>query len=251
MGSFRLPRDQSTNRNFPTFEALPVQIILILQGNYFFTSLNKNRSSLKIFFPKNTGWMLMLLFMVSTSVRAFAGNKPETTGLKANVASLSKNKRFFVLAEYKNLHSTHRDNFMGKDIILTYRVTRSLFLGLGAEYTNSKFHDDNGWRLYNIRFIPIFADAKWFLPGSKIFAPFLQLSEGISFNHYNRMDSPYISSYFVSETGDYLYTGVGCVLKLNDYLKPVIGIGFNGFKMSFDSWDVNPHGFAFRIGLLF
>lgn len=190
---------------------------------------------------------MVLLLLVSTSLRAggcygFGDLKP---------VGLDGNRRFYVLAEYKILHSTHQDNFSGEDIIFTYKVTHSLFLGLGAEYTTNKYHGDNGWRLYNLRFIPIFADAKLFLPGNSTFAPFLQLSEGISFNHYNRMDSPYISSYSVSEKGDYLYTGVGCILKINNYLKPEIGVGFNGFKMSFNSWDVNPHGFTFRVGLMF
>ncbi len=198
------------------------------------------------------GWVLALLLFFSLSLSAAPG---DLSAIRKTVAPADaepggvSHKRFFFLAEYKVLHSTHQDNFMGKDLVFSYRLNPNLLLGLGMEYTSSKFHDDNGWRIYNIRFIPIFADAKLFLPGSRLLAPFLQLSEGISFNHYNRMDPPYTSSYFVSESGDYLYTGIGCVIRINRFLKPVIGIGFNGFKMSFNSLDVNPHGFTFRIGL--
>ena len=188
---------------------------------------------------------MVLLLLLFPSLQAFGcGNLYEDAGFAGN-------QRFFVLPEYNMLHSTHQDDFIGGDVSFMYRVSNSLFLGLGVGYTSNKFHDDNGWRLYNLKFIPVFADAKLFLPGTITFAPFLQLSEGISFNHYRRMDRPYTSSYYVSETGDYLYTGIGCVVNISRYLRPEIGVGFSGYKMSFNDLAVNPHGITFRIGLLF
>ncbi len=159
-------------------------------------------------------------------------------------------KRFFILPEYKILHSTHGDNFVGGDVIFTYKVSQSLFLGMGTGFSYNKYHGDNGWELYSLRFFPVFADAKLFLPGNTHFKLFLQLSDGVSINHYRRKDRLHQIPYLVSERGDYLYTGIGCVLKISKYLRPVIGVGFNGFHMSFNSFDVNPHGFTFRIGLL-
>jgi len=173
------------------------------------------------------------------------------TEYKPKKASKSAtSKRFFILPEYKILHSTHGDNFSGGDVVFAYKVSRSLFLGLGTGFAYNKYHGDNGWELFSLRFLPVFADAKLFLPGNENIAPFFQLSEGVSMNHYRRKNYPYKTAYRVSERGDYLYAGVGCILKISKFLKPVIGIGFNGFRMSFNSFDVNPHGFTFRIGLL-
>lgn len=196
-------------------------------------------------FLKKAGWVVVLLPLFLSIQASACGN---WWGVKAGFVG---NQHFFVLPEYKLLHTTHQDNFTGGEVTVIYRVSRSLFLGLGTGYSHDNYHGDNGWRLYNLRFIPVFADARLFLPGIITFAPFLQLSEGISFNHYKRMDRPYTSSYYVSETGDYLYTGIGCIVNISRHLKPEISVGFDGYKMSFDSWDVNPHGITFSMGLIF
>lgn len=159
--------------------------------------------------------------------------------------------RFTILPEYKILHSTHDDDFKGADIVLSYKVSSSLYVGLGAEFTSSNLHNDNGWVLTNIKFVPLFADAKLFFLQNKTIAPFFQLSEGVSINNYSRKDNPQAAPYHVSELGDYLYAGFGCKFRLNKYITPMVGVGFNGFKMSFNEYDVNPHGITFRIGLLF
>jgi len=160
-------------------------------------------------------------------------------------------RRFYILTEYKILHSTHDDDFKGADIILTYKATPSLYIGLGAEFTYSNLHNDNDWVLTNLKFAPLFVDAKLFLIHTKRIASFFQLSEGVSINNYSRKDDLHAAPYHVSELGNYLYAGLGCSFQLNKYITPIIGIGFNGFKMSFDEYDVNPHGLTVRIGFLF
>ena len=205
---------------------------------------------------KKTGWVMVLILLLSPSLWAESSKKDslaektntEFQHQKARMDGTSR--RFFVLPEYKILHSTHGDNFAGGDVVFAYKVSRSLFLGLGTGFAYNKYHGDNGWELFSLRFLPVYADAKLFLHGNKNITPFFQLSEGVSMNNYRRKDYPYKTAYRVSERGDYLYTGIGCVLKISKYLKPVIGMGFNGFRMSFNSFDVNPHGFTFRIGLL-
>jgi hypothetical protein len=85
----------------------------------------------------------------------------------------------------------------------------------------------------------------------KMFCPFFNLSEGISFINYKIEYYPGAGKlYNVSEKGEYLFAGFGCYIRINKYFSSVISIGFKGFHMSLNNLDVNPHGLTLRIGCI-
>jgi len=159
--------------------------------------------------------------------------------------------RFSVQPSYEFMRSSHNNNFTGFSIIINYKLSRTVFLGLGAEFSYSPLHIDNGWRLSNLNFFPIYLDFKWYFKEYKKLWPFINISEGISLINYKKEDFYFPGNpYNVSEKGLYVFAGPGCCIRINKRIASTIAVGFKGFHMSFNNLDVNPHGLTFRIGIL-
>jgi hypothetical protein len=157
-----------------------------------------------------------------------------------------------ITMEVQNLSSTHGTNFNGADLIVSYPLSPSFFVGLGTEYSHTGYHFDNGWNLTNLKFIPVFIDSKLNLTKNTILTPFVHLSSGISFASYTMEDISALGKFYpVSEKGLYLYSGIGLSLKSSKYFATFIDLGFKGYHMSLNALDVNPHGLTLRLGLEF
>jgi hypothetical protein len=166
--------------------------------------------------------------------------------------NLKKSKKIIFIPEFQNLHSTHTTNFNGGSLIIDYQYSKTLYFGIGAEFSLAKFHGDNGWNLTNLKFFPLFIDFKLKLTRNSVLVPFFHSSEGISFNSYNKEDANSIGKpYNVAERGFYVYTGFGIIFRLSKYFEPIFDLGFKGYHMSFNNLDVNPHGLTMRLGLIF
>ena len=161
-------------------------------------------------------------------------------------------KKIRITAEVQNLLSTHGTNFKGADVVGSYLLTPSLSLGLGIEYSYTSFHFDNNYNLTNLNFYPVFLDSKLDLTRNTLLTPFLHLSTGISFVNYIKESLDDLGKFYhVSETGLYLYSGIGISYKVNTNISTFIDMGFKGYHMSFQNLDVNPHGLNIRLGLNF
>jgi len=203
---------------------------------------------------------VLLVFFIST--RLFA-TQPEPNVLLTYDKLLApintdiqtkdtRKQKVKITIEVQNLSSTHGTNFKGADLIVSYPLSPSFFVGLGTEYSYTGYHFDNGWNLTNLKFIPVFIDSKLNLTKNKILTPFVHLSTGISFASYTMEDINALGKFYpVSEKGLYLYSGIGLSLKSSKYFATFIDLGFKGYHMSLNALDVNPHGLTIRLGLEF
>lgn len=151
---------------------------------------------------------------------------------------------------YQLLHSTHSDNFKGGSFDVNVGMTKHITLGIGAQYAGTRLHGDNGWVLTNLRLLPVYLNSIYTFCTSCTFQPYIHTEEGISFNHYNKLDSSVSYLPFkVKESGLYLSGNVGMNISLFNHFKAFSEIGYKGFKHSINALDVNPHGFTMRAGL--
>ena len=158
--------------------------------------------------------------------------------------------RFTVAVQH--LTSTHGTSFKGADFVVSYLLSPPLSVGLGIEYSYTSFHFDNNYNLTHVKFYPVFLDSKLNLTRNTLLTPFIHLSTGISFVNYTKENIDFRGIFYhVSETGLYLYSGIGVSYKVCNYFSTFIDMGFKGYHMSFHDLDVNPHGLTVRLGLEF
>lgn len=161
-------------------------------------------------------------------------------------------KKLRITTEALYLRTTHTTKFKGADVIGSYLLTPSLSVGFGVEYSYISFHFDNNYNLTHVNFYPVFLDSRLDVTKNTLFTPFLHLSTGITFAKYIKENIDDLGKFYhVSETGLYLYSGIGVSYKINSYISTFIELGFKGYHMSFHDLDVNPHGLAIRLGLNF
>ena len=178
----------------------------------------------------------------------------------------SESRELFFIAGYQNLRSTHIDHFIGFNGMIAKNFTSKLSLGIGLENTYGQRHDDNGWKLSEIRLVPIFLNARYLIGKSRWFVPFVELSSGITFLKYYKKvkvpaGSPEITEvdglynfgqpFLMMEKGLYTYVGSGAYFRIHKHFVPYVGIGFKGYKMSMNRLDVNPRGLNFEVGCKF
>lgn len=170
--------------------------------------------------------------------------------LKSQTVCSAGNIQFKI--ECHDLYSTHRDQFRGVSFSVSRSVSPMVTLGLGTEFSGNRFHFDNGFNLYHLRFLPVFADQQLTLRRKGRLYPVLHFSEGMSFARY-RKEMPLNpgSNQHIHEKGIYLYAGGGLIRKLSDKLSLIAESGIKGFHNSFNALDVNPHGLTGRVGLIF
>lgn len=172
----------------------------------------------------------------------------------------------FIIGGYQDLRSTHANHFIGFSMMAGYNFSPKLSLGIGMEDVFSQRHDDNGWKLSELRLVPVIADAMYLLGEHKFIVPFVELATGITFLKYYKKikvdagspditetDGPYYfgKPFLVKESGLYTYLGGGAYFRVSKHFMPFVGIGFKGYKMSFNGLDVNPHGINFEVGCKF
>jgi hypothetical protein len=164
---------------------------------------------------------------------------------------LSNKPPYFLIIGFQGLRSTHVDHFNGAHVIVGHSVGRFLQLGLGVEYAYNSFHTDNGWDLHKLSFVPVFLNGKFAIGSSdKLITPFLELSQGISFVNYTKEDQYHVfKTHHVSEQGYYVYGGAGAYIQITQHIKGIIATGLEGYHMSFNPMEVNPHGIQYNAGL--
>ncbi|TDO21040.1 hypothetical protein [Pedobacter duraquae] len=150
------------------------------------------------------------------------------------------------------LRSTHSNFFNGPSIKVNYQGASRFRPGIGIEYSTTDIHHDNGYVLYKVKILPVYANLKYeFNPQSKLSA-YTEASAGISFVKYQEAadETPQLT-HQVKESGLYLYGGFGLRYRAAKRLWPFIGAGFKGFHNSANDLDVNPHGISFQAGISF
>lgn len=211
-------------------------------------------------------WNLLLICLLSVLVAQTAPIDMKSDKVNSEGQFGSLLKKSFLIAGYQDLKSTHANQFKGFNVMAGYNFTPKLSIGIGVEEVYSPQHDDNGWKLSQLRLIPVILDARYLIGENKFIVPFIEVSTGITFlKYYKKLqidagstditerDGPYYFGipFLVNESGLYTYFGSGAYLRIAKHFMPFIGIGFKGYKMSFNGLDVNPHGINFEIGCKF
>lgn len=150
----------------------------------------------------------------------------------------------------QELYSTHANFFHGVDAGAGYRFSPKFKLGVGVEYSFNHFHDDNAWRLYKLRFLPIYIDQQISLRQKGNLRPYARLRQGITPTTYIKEETETgRHPYRVIEAGLYLSGCFGATYLLSPRMGIFTESGLKGFQMSFNNLDVNPHGYYLRVGL--
>ena len=153
---------------------------------------------------------------------------------------------------YEVLQSTHGNFFKGPSLKVNKTFSNNSALGMGVEYAASDIHHDNGFVLYDLKFVPIYINYKYNFILHTRFSVYAETSLGFSFNQYFIADerTPTDKSK-VNEGGFYAYGGTGISYRLSKATAIYTGVGLKGYKMSFNSLEVNPHGVTVMLGLCF
>ncbi|MBO9618402.1 MAG: outer membrane beta-barrel protein [Niabella sp.] len=150
------------------------------------------------------------------------------------------------------LHSTHGNNFSGLSASYNKEFGKKWELGAGIEYAHTPTHNDNGWNLYHLHFVPVYVSEYYKLGAGRTWAPYIHLQQGITYSSYYKeyQDNPG-PRYHIKEFGFYGAAGLGT----NYYLSPRSGFfaefGMKGFHLSSNNLDVNPHGITGKLGYVY
>ncbi len=153
--------------------------------------------------------------------------------------------------QYQKLYSTHNDWFTGIGIAQHKNINQRFSVGVGIEYSHAPLHNDNGWVLTNLNFVPVFVDLKYQCQENKQLHPYIHLSQGISIISYFRKDNSIQTPYKIKEAGYYASGGMGVIIMLNSFISVDVETGIKSFHISGNDLEVNPHGVAGSIGIIF
>lgn len=149
------------------------------------------------------------------------------------------------------LKTTHKTHFKGVNVGLNYVLSNTVSIGVGLEYSNIDFHNDNGWELRNLQFLPVYLEAKVLLKEFRKTNFYLRPAAGITMMRYTKANEDHSDSpHTINEQGLYLNLATGISYDVNKRIQPLLEVGFKGFKNSLNDLDVNPHGLTLRLGLL-
>ncbi len=163
-----------------------------------------------------------------------------------------KPPRFIFSPSFEFLRSTHGNFFNGPSLKVNYNSSSKFKLGMGIEYSSSAVHHDNGFVLYDVRFIPVYANLKYEFSQKSKFTPYAEASLGLTFAKYDEApDANPTAKTRITEQGFYAYGGFGLKYAVTNRIKPFVGVGLKGFQNSFNDLDVNPHGITFHVGVSF
>jgi hypothetical protein len=155
-------------------------------------------------------------------------------------------KNIFITPLFESLYSTHGNFFYSGSLTVSATISKRIEIGLGVEKAFTPVHHDNGFVLSQLQFSPLHGNVKYHFKSCGKFSPFVETSAGVSFNKYRKAsdDNP-SNKYLVKETGIFLYTGGGLRYAVSNKILLVSGVGLKGYKMSFNVYDVNPHGVSY------
>ncbi len=153
---------------------------------------------------------------------------------------------------FECMRSTHGNFFYSGSFTVSKMVNKRYEAGLGAEAAFTSIHHDNGFVLYKLKFFPLYGNVKYHFYKAGRFDLFTESSLGISFNSYDQAsdDAPTIKTR-VKEKGVFAYIGGGLRFPISKKINLVTGLGIKGYKMSFNSLDINPHGISAMLGFNF
>lgn len=153
---------------------------------------------------------------------------------------------------WQEMYSTHDNFFHGFDTGVGFRFSPRFRIGVGVEFSYTHYHKDNGWKLYNLKFLPIYLYEQIDLRKKGNFRPFIRFRQGITPTTYLREDAAHLDNpYRITEAGLYLSGSLGFTQIITKHVGIIGEAGFKGFQMSFYPLEVNPHGANFRLGLIF
>ena len=159
---------------------------------------------------------------------------------------------FSVSPAFELLRSTHGNAFYAPSLKVNYQFKNGLEPGFGIEYSTTPIHNDNGFLLYKLKFLPIYGNLKYNFKTSNKIKLYAETSLGISTNKYAIADENTPNdTHKVKENAFYVYTGFGAKYSLTDKINTFLGVGFKGYKMSTNDLDINPHGLSFMLGFTF
>lgn len=153
---------------------------------------------------------------------------------------------------FESMRSTHGNFFYSGSFCVSRMLNSRYEAGLGAETAFTPIHHDNGFVLYKLKFFPLYGNLKYHFNKTGRLDFFTESSLGISFNNYEQAtdDAPNIKTR-VKEKGVFAYIGGGLRFPISKKINFVTGIGVKGYKMSFNSLDINPHGISAMLGFNF
>lgn len=183
---------------------------------------------------------LLVLCIFYLPAVMYGQNKTETT------------HPFMVSVLYESMRTTHSNLFKSGSLCVSKMLNKRYEAGIGIETAFTPIHHDNGFVLYKLKFIPLFATIKYHFNQVSRFNFFVESSLGVSFNRYYRAsdDSPEIKTK-IKEKGLFVYAGAGLRYPLSKKVSLVTGFGIKGYKMSFNVLDINPHGISGMLGFNF
>lgn len=184
--------------------------------------------------------LLLLFIAISAAVHGISQTKSDEN---------SNTGKIRIQAEFHELRSTHRDFFTGESISVYKTLGKHCEIGAGIEHSYTPYHDDNGWKLYKLRFVPLYADVKYKFLNGKIISPFIYASLGWSFINYDEQPDSTAKTLRVSEQGIYAFGGVGADVAVTQHIGLLIKVGVKNFHLSDYDLEVNPHGVAGTIGM--
>lgn len=172
--------------------------------------------------------------------------------LRAQTSQNTLFPHFTISPSYEFLRTTHGNFFKGPSVKVNYNSASKFKLGLGIEYGADAVHHDNGYVLYNVKFIPVYANLKYELSQKHKLVPYAEASAGLTFTRYDEAtdEEPHKTTR-INEKGLYLYGGMGLRYEASRWFKPFVGLGIKGYQNSFNVLDVNPHGITFHFGVSF
>ena len=153
---------------------------------------------------------------------------------------------------YTDLRTTHNTRFRGAAIEIGKEISPLFSLGGGLEYSGCPYHEDNGYNLFNVNFIPVYVNEKLkFMKTGKLI-PLLDFSQGIAFASYRKeLPNEPASAQQIHESGIYVYAGAGLLWSVSKKFSLIANAGIKSYNVTFNNLDVNPHGLAVKIGVIF
>jgi len=186
---------------------------------------------------------IALLLVGGFSIGAHAQDETKTT---------EKEPMFNFSPAFEFLRSTHSNFFNGPSLKVTRNFGGHFKPGIGIGYATTSLHGDNGFKLYRMKILPVYANLTYEFTTRSKFEPFAETSVGISFMKYDRATDLNPNDITpVKENGLYVYGGLGLRYAVSKHIAPYIGAGFKGYRMSTNDLDINPHGITFQVGVRF
>lgn len=198
----------------------------------------------------------IIALLILTTHFAFAKKLTTNDELKVDSTSINtkplKASHVFQLETGVNLlHTTHGTHFKGVNVGLNYLLSNSVSIGAGLEYSSIHLHNDNGWELRRLHFLPVYLEAKILLKQLKKANFYLRPAAGLTVMRYSKVNADHSDfPHTINEKGLYLNLATGLSFNIYKRIQPLVEVGFKGFKISRNNLDVNPHGLTLRLGFL-